>query len=118
MLSAEFPVHQYELAHGQHPANFRWQGTFRAGILKLLRDPDSWVETAGVGIVAKIAGDVDHVFREVDLNGDGKIDREELATLFDKLECHLSDEELEEAFKDLDEDEDGYVCAYVLCGCM
>eukprot|EP00542_Grammatophora_oceanica_P009525 CAMPEP_0194031458 /NCGR_PEP_ID=MMETSP0009_2-20130614/4627_1 /TAXON_ID=210454 /ORGANISM="Grammatophora oceanica, Strain CCMP 410" /LENGTH=790 /DNA_ID=CAMNT_0038671613 /DNA_START=88 /DNA_END=2460 /DNA_ORIENTATION=+ len=89
---------------------FRWQGTFRAGILKLLRDPDSWVDTAGVGIVAKLAGDVDQVFREVDKNGDGEIDVEELEQLFNMLECHLTQEELQEVFGVLDEDGDGKIC--------
>jgi len=94
---------------GNKPVNFRWQGTFRAGILKLLRDPDSWLDTAGVGIVAKIAGDVDHVFREVDVNGDGEIDREELEQLFELLECHLTPHELDEVFTQLDLDGDGTI---------
>ena len=76
-----------------------------------LRDPDSWLDTAGVGIVAKISGDVDHVFREVDLNDDGHIDREELEQLFVRLECHLSPQELDEVFRQLDEDNDGKVRA-------
>lgn len=101
------------------PINFRWQGTFRAGILKLLRDPDSWLDTAGVGIVAKIAGDVDHVFRQVDINGDGSIDRDELEQLFELLECHLSPHELDDVFKQLDEDGDGTVsCSFVLQICF
>ena len=94
--------------------HFRFQGTFRAGILKLLRDPDSWLDTAGVGIVAKISGDVQHVFSQVDINGDESIDREELGQLFDLLECHLSPHELDEVFKSLDEDGDGTV-SVVLC---
>ena len=94
---------------GGKPVTFRWQGTFRAGILKLLRDPNSWLDTAGVGIVAKIAGDVDHVFRQVDINGDGSIDRDELEQLFELLECHLSPHELDDVFRQLDEDGDGAV---------
>ena len=92
----------------------QWHGTFRAGILKLLRDPDSWLDTAGVGIVAKISGDVDHVFREVDLNDDGHIDREELEQLFVRLDCHLSPQELDEVFRQLDEDNDGKVRTIVM----
>jgi K+-dependent Na+/Ca+ exchanger-like protein len=94
-------------AHVQYRG--QWNGTFRAGILKLLRDPDSWLDTAGVGIVSKISGDVDHVFREVDLNDDGHIDREELEQLFVRLECHLSPQELDEVFRQLDEDNDGRI---------
>lgn len=89
--------------------DFRWPGTFRAGVLKLLRDPDSWLETAGVGIVAKMAGDVDHVFREVDINGDGEIDKEELRTLFGKLDCHVSESELDDVMKELDQNNDGKI---------
>lgn len=109
MRSGDSFVLSTDQAYGGKHANFRWQGTFRAGILKLLRDPNSWLDTAGVGIVAKIAGDVDHVFREVDINGDGSIDRDELERLFDLLECHLSPHELDEVFKQLDENGDGSI---------
>lgn len=89
--------------------HFRWQGTFRAGILKLLKDPDSWMDTAGVGIVAKIAGDADYVFSQVDMDGNGHVDREELKQLFNLLECYVSARELEDVFHQLDEDKDGTV---------
>lgn len=89
--------------------DFRWQGTFRAGILKLLRHPDTWVTQAGVGIVAKIAGDAEQVFRTIDENGDGHIDKDELRKLFDKLNCHVSEAELEEVFKTLDLDGNGVI---------
>ena len=95
-------------AKTSHP-HFRWQGTFRAGILKLLRDPESWVDAAGVGIVSKIAGDADYVFQQVDIDGNGQVDREELKQLFNLLECYVSSEELEEVFNQLDEDKDGTV---------
>mmetsp|Transcript_35140 Transcript_35140/g.85098 ORF Transcript_35140/g.85098 Transcript_35140/m.85098 type:complete len:743 (-) Transcript_35140:1249-3477(-) len=97
------------LHHGHHPAHFRWQGTFRAGILKLLKDPDSWMDTAGVGIVAKIAGDADYVFSQVDIDGNGHVDREELKQLFNLLECYITPRELEEVFNQLDEDKDGTI---------
>ena len=102
--------------HEHHTPHFRWQGTFRAGILKLLKDPNSWTDTAGVGIVAKIAGDADYVFQQVDMDGNGHIDREELKQLFNLLECYVSPAELEEVFNQLDEDKDGTVCAYTACG--
>jgi sodium/potassium/calcium exchanger 1 len=89
--------------------DFRWQGTFRAGILKLLRDPGTWVETGGVGIVAKIAGDADYVFQKIDQNGDGHIDKQELKHLFNLLECRVSDHELDEVFAILDENGDGVI---------
>jgi Ca2+-binding EF-hand superfamily protein len=93
----------------QNTLDFRWQGTFRAGILKLLRDPHSWAETGGMGIVAKIAGDADYVFQKVDQNGDGHIDKAELKHLFDSLECRMTENELDEVFVTLDEDNDGVI---------
>eukprot|EP00984_Skeletonema_dohrnii_P038270 scaffold41312_cov144-Skeletonema_dohrnii-CCMP3373.AAC.1 len=49
--------------------DFRWPNTFRAGVLKLLLHPESWVEKGGLGIV----------FRSLDLDGDGTICEEEFA---------------------------------------
>lgn len=87
----------------------RWQGTFRAGVLKLMRDPHSWVETGGVGIVAKIAGDASFVFRQIDQNADGHVDKKELKALFVTLECDVSEAELDEVFTSLDLNNDGII---------
>ena len=88
----------------------RWPGTFRAGVLKLLLHPESWVEKGGIGIVAKIQGDVDHVFKQVDINGDGCIDREELGKLFHKLgHDAISMDDLNFVFDTLDLDGNGTV---------
>ncbi|KAL3786525.1 hypothetical protein ACHAWO_000502 [Cyclotella atomus] len=92
-----------------HNADFRWPGTFRAGVLKLLLHPSSWEERGGIGIVAKIAGDVEQVFRSVDINGDGGIDREELGKLFSKLGHEISSDDLETVFKSLDLDNNGTI---------
>jgi sodium/potassium/calcium exchanger 2 len=92
-----------------HTADFRWPGTFRAGVLKLLLHPSSWEETGGIGIVAKIAGDVEQVFRTVDINGDGGIDKEELGKLFTKLGHEINSDDLETVFKSLDLDNNGTV---------
>ncbi len=89
--------------------HFRWQGTFRAGILKLLKNPESWLDSAGLGIVAKIAGDADYVFHQVDTDDNGHIDRQELMHLFSLLECNITNAELDEVFNQLDEDKDGTV---------
>lgn len=91
-----------------HP-HFLWQGTFRAGILKLLKDADSWADTAGAGMVSKIMGDADYVFEQVDKDGNGEIDREELRQLFDLLECYATHEEMEEVFVQLDANKDGVI---------
>eukprot|EP00585_Thalassiosira_rotula_P011154 CAMPEP_0196159006 /NCGR_PEP_ID=MMETSP0910-20130528/46103_1 /TAXON_ID=49265 /ORGANISM="Thalassiosira rotula, Strain GSO102" /LENGTH=794 /DNA_ID=CAMNT_0041423919 /DNA_START=913 /DNA_END=3297 /DNA_ORIENTATION=+ len=89
--------------------DFRWPGTFRAGVLQLLLHPEAWEQKAGIGIVTKIEGDVDTTFKQVDINGDGSIDKEELRKLFAKLEHDISDEELSEAFSSLDLDSDGTI---------
>lgn len=108
--SATGSMHLSNIVINHMPSSyFCWQGTFRAGILKLLRHPNSWVETGGVGIVAKLAGDADAVFREIDENGDGHIDRDELKRLFTALDCSMTDVELEEVFNSLDEDKDGVI---------
>ena len=89
--------------------DFRWPGTFRAGVLKLLLHPESFEEKGGLGIVAKIHGDDDHVFRQIDINGDGSIDKEELGNLFRKLGHEISEEELSTVFASLDLDGNGTV---------
>mmetsp|Transcript_2684 Transcript_2684/g.4868 ORF Transcript_2684/g.4868 Transcript_2684/m.4868 type:complete len:707 (-) Transcript_2684:911-3031(-) len=88
---------------------FPWPGTFRTGILKILRDPNSWAETAGVGIVAQIAGDAEKVFQKVDIDGNGELDKEELSQLFAKLDCRPTSAELDEVMKELDHDNDGKI---------
>jgi len=89
--------------------HFLWQGNFRAGILKLLKDPGSWADTAGTGMVAKIIGNADHVFEQIDKDGNGHIDGEELQQLFDLLECHATPDELREVFLELDTNGDGVI---------
>jgi len=89
--------------------NFRWQGTFRAGILKLLREPSNWVENGGLGIVSQIAGDVDDTWKIVDKDHDGWVSKSELKSLFEELECPLSDAQLDIVLVQLDEDKDGKV---------
>ena len=96
---------------GTTNTHLRWQGTFRAGILKLLRDPESWVHIGGMGIVAKISGDADYVFDRIDKNGDGHIDKEELRRLFTALDVHntMTEQELDDVFNQLDQDGDGKI---------
>eukprot|EP00586_Coscinodiscus_wailesii_P023077 CAMPEP_0172503128 /NCGR_PEP_ID=MMETSP1066-20121228/166406_1 /TAXON_ID=671091 /ORGANISM="Coscinodiscus wailesii, Strain CCMP2513" /LENGTH=695 /DNA_ID=CAMNT_0013278733 /DNA_START=385 /DNA_END=2472 /DNA_ORIENTATION=- len=87
----------------------RWPGTFRAGIIKLLREPESWKATAGLGIVARIAGDVNVTFRHIDANCNGTIDKEELKLVFKDLGEELTPDELDAAFQHLDKNGDGKI---------
>lgn len=95
--------------------DFRYPTTFRASVLKLLRDPESWVTTAGVGIVARMAGDVDELFKETDTDGNGLLDMTELGRLFEKLEYNISEAELAQVMKELDTTNDGRVSHFELC---
>ena len=90
-------------------SDFRWPGTFRAGVLTMLLHPESFEQQAGIGIVAKIQGDVDHVFRQIDINGDGHIDKEELGKLFEMLGHEITEQHLGEVFASLDLDGNGEV---------
>ena len=89
--------------------DFRWPKTFRAGVLKLLLHPESWVEKGGLGIVSKIQGDVDTVFKKIDTDNSGAIDREELKQLFLELGHEISDDEFDQVFQALDLDGNGTV---------
>lgn len=89
--------------------DFRWPMTFRAGVLKLLLHPESWVEKGGLGIVSKIQGDVDTVFKKIDTDNSGAIDREELKQLFLELGHEISDDEFDQVFQALDLDGNGTV---------
>jgi len=85
--------------------SFRWPNTFRAGLLTLIENPESWIQKARVGLVAKVAGNVDDVFEQIDENGDGHLTRDELKIMFDKLESDVSEEELDDIMNELDDDD-------------
>jgi len=84
-------------------------GTFRSGIIALIRNPDQWLVSAGMGMVSQMVGDVDDAFKEIDKNGDGYVDKNELAALFQHLDCSLQEEATESAFAELDLDSDGKI---------
>jgi len=91
--------------------SFKYHTTFRAGLLTLIRDPESWLDKARVGFVSKIAGNVDEVFAFVDQNGDGTITRTEVRECFNKLEDNdnVSETELDMIMEDLDKNRNGFV---------
>ena len=99
--------------------SFKYHTTFRAGLLTLIRDPESWLDKARVGFVSKISGNVDDVFAFVDENGDGQITRDELRVCFTKLEdTDVNENELDMIMKDLDSNGNGFVSysrVHVLC---
>ena len=89
--------------------DFRWPQTFRAGVLKLLLHPESWVEKGGLGIVSKIQGDVDTVFKKIDADSSGAIDKNELRQLFSELGHEINDDDFDHVFRSLDLDGNGTV---------
>lgn len=66
-------------ANGDSNVSFTKPSTFRAGMLKLLMKDGSMADTAGVGIVSKLTGNVSEVFKQIDESGNGLIDSNELA---------------------------------------
>ena len=46
----------YELMESDRQGSSRWPGTFRTWVLKVPSNPSSWLDTADVGILSKIAG--------------------------------------------------------------
>jgi Ca2+/Na+ antiporter len=90
--------------------SFKNHTTFRAGLLTLIQEPDSWLDKARIGLVSKIAGNVDDVFAFVDENDDGTISREELQKCFNKLEHQpVPESELDQIMGDLDKNRNGRV---------
>lgn len=92
--------------------------TFRTGLLTLIREPDSWIDRARIGLVAKVSGNVDDMFDFVDENGDGEISREEIKLCVQKIEGSYRDdeanqavteEEINQIMSDIDTNNDGLV---------
>eukprot|EP00040_Diaphanoeca_grandis_P022328 m.119728 g.119728 ORF g.119728 m.119728 type:complete len:715 (-) comp28757_c0_seq3:23-2167(-) len=68
---------------------FKRDSTFRAGILRLIvEDNANPVDQASAGIVARVTGDVQETFNQLDSNGDGELDISELRELLERLGCN------------------------------
>jgi Ca2+-binding EF-hand superfamily protein len=100
-------------SHLDANAAFSRPSTFRAGILQLLTAKHDILETAGVACVARIKGDVNEVFHELDKNGNGQIDPDELRLLLVKLgtdEAEVTDEVVLKLMEEIDGDKSGVIC--------
>ncbi len=83
--------------------------TFRAGLLNLFMGKGSLLDKVGIAMVTKISGDVDTVFRTLDVSGDGYIDNSEFRNLIESLGAVVEEEEVAQAMNDLDDNKDGKV---------
>ena len=93
--------------------SFQHPHTFRAGLLTFIKDKENWQAKARLGFLYGISGNVDDVFRSVDLNGDGEIDKEEMNSVFKELGTPTTDAELHAIMEDIDDDGDNLV--RILC---
>ena len=86
--------------------------TFRVGILQLLTQKHSIIETAGIAFVSKIKGDVNVVFEKLDKNGNGQLEPNELKEMLEELGTppeELTDDKIAECMKEMDSANVGYV---------
>lgn len=83
--------------------------TFRAGVLQMMLSGRPIAETAGMGAVTKISGDVRNTFDQIDTDGNGVIDTEELLSLLQRFDTGATEEEALMIFKDLDTDGNGTI---------
>ena len=84
--------------------------TFHAGLLNFFMGKGSVVEKVGIAMVTKIKGDVDTVFKTLDVSGDGYIDHDEFEKLVEMLNASgEEDHEIDQAIAELDENNDGKV---------
>jgi sodium/potassium/calcium exchanger 2 len=90
--------------------NSSWKpNSFRAGLLNFLMGKGSLVDKVGCAIVTKISGDVNAVFRKLDMSGDGYIDHDEFKTMVEMLDTVMTEEDVDHALEYLDDNRDGMV---------
>jgi len=89
--------------------SFQYPHTFRAGLLTFIKDKENWQATARLGFLYGIAGNFDDVFSRIDQNGDGTIDKQEMANCFKELGTTTTDNELDAIMADIDDDGDNKV---------
>ena len=83
--------------------------TFRAGLLNLFIGKGSLLDRVGIAMVTKITGDVDTVFKSLDVSGDGFLDSTEFRHLVESLGTSVDEEQISQALNDLDDNKDGKV---------
>jgi sodium/potassium/calcium exchanger 2 len=92
-----------------HHVSFVRPSTFRAGVLQMMLSGRPMAETAGMGAVTKISGGVRATFDQIDEDGNGVIDLDELLKLLQRFDRAATEEEAQMIFHDLDTDGDGSI---------
>ncbi|KAL6989467.1 hypothetical protein U1Q18_015216 [Sarracenia purpurea var. burkii] len=100
-------------------------GEFQEAFCLLDKDGDGYITIEELATAIKSLGqnptqeELWNMFNEVDVNGNGKIEFEEFLHLMArKMKESEADEELKEAFKVFDKDQDGYISATELRNVM
>ena len=83
--------------------------TFRAGLIKLLIDTANFQEAVSILVVTKVVGDIEETFKKIDKDGNGTIDRQELAELVNSLGYTRDTSQLDQLFGVLDVNGDGEI---------
>eukprot|EP00753_Platysulcus_tardus_P019622 PLAT7368.1.p1 GENE.PLAT7368.1~~PLAT7368.1.p1 ORF type:complete len:642 (+),score=345.70 PLAT7368.1:663-2588(+) len=97
-----------ELGDEMLAAGFR-SGKTRAGLMQILISDEGSVDHAGVHVVYRIQGDVRETFDTLDGDGDGHLDRDELAELLKRLGKEPTKEDVDGVLAELDSSGDGLV---------
>jgi sodium/potassium/calcium exchanger 2 len=97
------------IAEKKPTVNGHGTNTLRAGLLNLFMGKGSLLEKVGIAMITSISGDVHAVFRRLDSSGDGFIDRDELKELMEMLGTVVTEDEIDSALYELDENNDGKV---------
>ncbi|KAJ1462671.1 Sodium/calcium exchanger protein-domain-containing protein [Pelagophyceae sp. CCMP2097] len=95
------------------PPSFAKPSTFRSTIMHIIAKGTALSDTAGVGVVAKIKGDVLETFAMFDLDKDGKLSFDEIRHLLQHLgdaeAVRISDAEVDALRQQLDKNGDGVI---------
>jgi len=84
--------------------------SFHISLFKLMTKDSTAADLAGIYLMKMDKGDIRDTFRQVDSDGNGYIDRKELKTVLKRLgNSDISDDELEECYKELDKNGDGKI---------
>lgn len=98
-----------EGAEDVHNTYFAKPSTFRRGIIEILTHNQDVAETAGIGAITKIKGNIQDTFDELDADKSGYIDMAELAGLLEKMGVSQDSKNVATAMKSISRSGDGRI---------